>query len=935
MIARLIHRFPLIVIGIWALAAVLGNSLAPPLEQLISVEDQPFSPYGTPTSLAVQRSAAAFHEAAGDNIGYLVLERDRALDARDRAFYDRAIAALRADPQHVVEVSDWWAIPATADAVLSADHHVVTASMLLGGMVGTSQASQAVTAARTIVAQQHPPDGLQVFITGPGATVTDEFAAFDRQIQLITVTTLAVLLVLLLILYRSLVTALVPLASVLVALTVVKPIISVLVDHRVIGVSLFSLGLSLAVVVGAGTGFAISMIGRYHERRREEFSPEEALEDAYRGVVPAIVGSTLMVVAPLGAVGWLNLARIGIFATTGILCSIGVLVMGLAALTLTPALIALASRADLAKPPRLKNLRVRWRRIGIQVARWPAPILVGCGVLIFVLTVSGPGVPIGWDETAATASWAESNRGYQAVNRHFGANQLLPEVVTIQTDHDLRNPAGLSAIERVTGAIMGVTGVRMVQSASHPNGLVSKQAAMTASAGNLGDRLDEFSDRLAARDATFTNLGTAGGDMMTALDLLQNSMQQGTYGIGQASLAVHLMQVSIDKIRARAADVSDIFDPLRSFVSAIPDCPTTPVCSAAQDALQWSNTVVDRATTLADSGEQLGKGIADVASAASSLPNAFSMVNTQVAAVRGSATDLKQAIDNSGATPIQQLPDRLHELAAVSRSRPGTDLYASRTILTDPNMRVALDGFFSPDGHATRLLVFGDGHEWGSDGAQRAGEIRTAITDATKDGTLKPTGVELTGVGPATRDLQTLIGGDLTLLVVITLAVILTIAALLLRSPLAGLIVTGTIAASYVGALGASVLIWQRVFGYALHWSVPPIAFVLLVSMGSAGNLLFALRIREEAPAGPRTSIIRAFAATGAVVTTAGIVIGLPMFGLALSSVLNVAQIGVTVGVGLLLNTLVTRAFVLPALMAMLGRWLWWPSPPVAAEPVP
>lgn len=71
---------------------------------------------------------------------------------------------------------------------------------------------------------------------------------------------------------------------------------------------------------------------------------------------------------------------------------------------------------------------------------------------------------------------------------------------------------------------------------------------------------------------------------------------------------------------------------------------------------------------------------------------------------------------------------------------------------------------------------------------------------------------------------------------------------------------------------------------------------------------------------------MRAFAATGGVVTTAGIVFGITMFALAGSSVLSIAQIGTTIGVGLLIDTLVVRTFVLPSLIALLGRWFWWPS---------
>ena len=121
-------------------------------------------------------------------------------------------------------------------------------------------------------------------------------------------------------------------------------------------------------------------------------------------------------------------------------------------------------------------------------------------------------------------------------------------------------------------------------------------------------------------------------------------------------------------------------------------------------------------------------------------------------------------------------------------------------------------------------------------------------------------------------------------------------------------------------------MIWQHLLGHDLHWSVAPISFIALVAVGADYNLLLAMRIREEADAGLSTGIIRAFAATGGVVTTAGIVFGITMFALAGSSVLSIAQIGSTIGVGLLLDTMVVRTFVLPSLIALLGRWFWWPT---------
>ncbi len=926
MIPRLIYRFALLIVGVWAFAAVAGNSLAPPLERVVADLDQPFLPVGTATSLAVQRSAAAFAQTPTDNIGYLVLARDGRLTEQDRTYYDQLITALRADTKHVYEVTDWWRMPAAADTAVSRDGHVVTATLTLDGVTGSTEAVDSITEARTIVAGLHAPDGLHVYITGAGATVMDEFDAIDRQTQVITAVTLGVLLIFLVIMYRSLITALVPLVSVLSGLTVAKPIISDLASRMVISVSLFSLSIAVAVAVGAGTGFAIFLLGRYHEQRRNGFAPAEALADAYRNVAPAIIGSILIVVAPLGAVGWLSLARISMFATTGILCAIGVLAVGIASLTLTPALIALASRAGLVKPPQRERLRRGWRRVGTRVARWPAPILVASSVFVLIMLLALPGVPIGWDETASTSPDTEANRGYRVVNQHFDANHVQPDVVTIEADEDLRNPDALAVIGRVTGAIMGISGVRMVQSASHPGGMVSKQASLSATGGNVGDRLDQFSDRLAAKDATFTDLEAALRELGSGLDLIQAGAQAGSYAIGGVSLAVRLTQQATDKIRARSADVNEIFDPLRKFVGAIRDCRSTQVCSSAQEAVDWANAVVGGSSKLGEAADQLAKAAVDAASAPGvPLPAVVASVSTEMAQVRGMAAQVRELLANARPVPAQELPDYLHQLAAASQGSPGGSLYASRRILADPGMRPTLDQFFSANGHATRVFVYGQGLEWGDEGAARARSIEAAVTDTLRGSSVKVTAVDLTGVGPATRDLQDIVGGDLALMVVITLGVILVIAALLLRSPIAGFVVLATILASYVCALGASVLLFHRLLHHDLHWSVPPIAFVSMVGIASGGNLLFALRIREELSPGLRTSIIRASAATGMVVTAGGVVVGLAMLALGISSVLSVAQIGITVGIGLVFNALVVRAFVLPATMVVLDRWLWWP----------
>lgn len=170
--------------------------------------------------------------------------------------------------------------------------------------------------------------------------------------------------------------------------------------------------------------------------------------------------------------------------------------------------------------------------------------------------------------------------------------------------------------------------------------------------------------------------------------------------------------------------------------------------------------------------------------------------------------------------------------------------------------------------------------------------------------------------------------GDIVLLVAATLALIFLIVAVMLRSPVAAVVVVGTDIVSYASALGVSVLISRHLFGQPVHWAVAPMAFIALVAVGADYNLLLAMRIREELRAGIGTGVVRAFTGTGGVVTTAGIVFGITMFALVGSTVLSIEQVGMTVGIGLLLDTLIVRTFLMPSLVALLGRWFWWPRLP-------
>lgn len=922
MLARLTGRYAILVVGLWVLVAGVANLAVPQLERVVDSHARSFMPPTAPSAVAAARAAQLFNQTPSNNFVYVVLERNQRLTPPDRQFYDALTTTLGSDRRHVYAVTDLWSQPATAAGAQSSDGRAVSVMVRLAGMLGTAQARDSVNAVRATAQQLSPPAGLEVHVTGPGATIVDEFSAIDRQMLGITAATIGLILLLLLMVYRSPVAAAIPLISVGLALALARAVVAALGQANVVEVSLFSVALMAAMTLGAGTDYAIFLVGRYHEGRRRGVAPGQALSQAYRSIAPVVIGSALTVSVALAC---LVFAHVGSFRSAGLPCAIGIVATMMAALTLTPALMGLAVRRGYLEPRPSTTAR-RWRRLGTAVARWPGPILVAASGVTLLIALPLSGMRVGFNEPAATPSSTDSNRGYASADRHFAANSLLPDVIAIQADHDLRNPAGLIAIERITRHIMAVPGVRAVQSASRPDSKVPEQATLSYQAGVLGRQFGDTMDSLTQRLNRVSELDGALAQTQRAVDRLGDGLRGGSAGLADVSGAAEDMRAGMDGLQRNVTTMSGYLDPLRDFVGRTPDCAVNPICSTVDRVLQPVDNLVQTSTRLDVGAAKLTSGSSTAATAMAGLPQSVAAMKGALGQARSATRDLLGLADSLG-PQMRQLTDYLNEIATQFQGSAAADFYMPQRALTDPRYTAALGHLISENGRAAYLLVYGDGSEWGADGAKRAGQVRTVIKEATKEGTLTPVEVDLAGVGPVTADLQRFVASDTTLLVGAALVLIFLIVTTMLRSPVAGLVVVGTVVLSYASALGASVLIWQHLLHQDLHWAVAPIAFIALIAVGADYNLLLALRIKQEAAAGLKTGIVRAFGGTGGVVTVAGVVFGLTMLALLSSSVLSIAQIGTTIAVGLMLDTLVVRAFVVPSIVALLGRWFWWPSP--------
>jgi len=189
-------------------------------------------------------------------------------------------------------------------------------------------------------------------------------------------------------------------------------------------------------------------------------------------------------------------------------------------------------------------------------------------------------------------------------------------------------------------------------------------------------------------------------------------------------------------------------------------------------------------------------------------------------------------------------------------------------------------------------------------------------------------GVLVGGVSAIAYDTSTTAQHDLFKIIPIVLVVILIVLIILLQSILAPIILVSTVVISYMASLGVSAMVFNHIFHFpGADAAVPLFGFVFLVALGVDYNIFLMTRVREEsARIGTRAGIIRALIVTGGVITSAGIVLAATFAALGIIPILFLAQIAFIVSFGVLLDTVVVRSLLVPALSYSIGKKIWWPS---------
>jgi RND superfamily putative drug exporter len=976
-----------VVIGAWLAVAVALPLTFPSLNEMAEKHPLAILPSDAPSAVTARKMTEAFHEAGSEDLLLVVLTDDKGLTPADEATYRALADTLRKDTSNVVMLQDFISTPPLKSIVTSKDGKAWVLPVGVAGELGTPRSYEAFTKISDTVRHTVAGSTLRADLTGPAGTVADLTVAGQQDRMPIELAIGVLVLIVLLIVYRSAITMLLPLISIGLSLMIAQAMVAAYSAITGAGVSNQSIVFLSAIMAGAGTDYAVFLISRYHDYLRLGENHDVALRKALVSIGKVItasastVGITFLVI---------SFARMGVFQTVGIASAIGVGVAFLAAVTLLPAIIALAGARGWIKPKREITARF-WRRSGIRIVRRPKVHLIASLLVLIALASCAGLVRYNYDDRKALGASVPSSIGYATLDRHFPVNQSIPEYIFVQSPRDLRNPQALADLEQMADRVSQLPHVAAISGITRPTGNVPEQFRATYQAGAIGSFLAGGSTLINDHTSDLNQLSEGSvtladkleqvqgqiGELASSVQELENTFKStkdqysGETLVHEVDLAAQL----VDHVNAISNSMGwnytgakNLFEWLGPVVTALqgnPTCDLNESCSNTRGAFEQLlggrnqedlDAINDLAHQMGDypDKKQLKASTDQMRAAMSKLTGVLKTLGMDQPGGLQANLDQLQGGANQFAGGSRQIADAVNVLVDQVKQL-GAGLSESATFLLSlkkeaaqpamagfnipsqllrlPEFQDAAKVFISADGHSVRYLVQTKLNPFSTQAMDQVSTILATAKGAQPNTMLSDAKISMAGYTVGLKDTRDYYQHDIRFIIATTLLVVLLTLIVLLRAIVAPLYLVASVVISYLSAVGIGAVFFQFILGQQLHWSVPPLAFVVLVAVGADYNMLLVSRMRDESPHSTRYGIIRTLSSTGGVITAAGLIFAASMAGLLFSSIGTVVQGGFVIGVGILLDTFLVRTITVPAIAALVGRANWWPSSRSAPAP--
>lgn len=916
-LGRMVRTLSVPIILFWLLVVIALGTVVPSLGEVAATRSVPISPINAPSYQAMLNIGKVFEQYDSDSTAMVVLESEDELGEAAHQFYDEIVAKLIADHEHVQNVQDFWSDPLTAAGSQSVDGKSAYVQIFLNGSQGTTASHESVSAVRDIVASVTAPPGITAHVAGNTVLNADTRVAGHQSMRTMEFVSVGIIILMLLTIYRSLVTMLVSMVVIGLGLFSAMGVTAAVGNLDIIGLTPYAVSMVTMLSLAAITDYLIFLLGRYHEERANGLDPEEAFYVAYSGVSHVILGSGLTIV---GALMCLSMTTLPYFQTMGPPCAIAILVVIAASLTLAPAVLTVASKFGLLDPR--QNLSTRnWRRVGTITVRWPIPVVLMTSMVAIIGFVSLMTYVPQYNDQKFTPPEMPANLAMAVADRHFSQARMNPELLMLETDHDLRTPSDMLVIEKVAKSVFRMRGIDRVQTITRPLGSPIEHSSIPFLLGaqNAGT----------LQAAKFNNDNSA-QLLEQAAELRKNiASLERTYAVTSEMTEIthsmvgrtHELLETTEDVRDNLANFDDFFRPLRNYFYWEPHCYDIPICQSMRsifDTMDGIDQLTEKMQGLTLDMDRMDLTMPEMLPPLQDTIDSMKTLRDFMIATHSTMAGLQ--------AQQQELAKGATEIGLYFDQAKNDDFfYLPPDVFDNPDFQRGIKMFMSPDHKSVRMIITHQGDPASVEGIAHVRDLKDVVADALKGTPLASAKVSLAGTASLYADMQDGVAVDLMIALLASLILIFSIMLIITRSVMAALVIVGTVAASLGIACGLSVLFWQDILGLGVQWIVLPLSMVILLAVGSDYNLLLVSRLREEIHAGLNTGIIRGVGATGRVVTAAGLVFAFTMMAMLVSDLRVIGQLGMTIGIGLVIDTLMVRAFMTPSIAAALGRWFWWP----------
>ncbi len=644
-------KWPLLVF--WIALTVVAALWFPQLKTVVSHQSTTYLPSNATPEIAQQLANQVDPKLKAKSTVIVAIRDKHGLSKTDQSFFHNRLKQID-DHHQAYRVSYVQDTQNVSKSIASrfVSHDGTTEIATIGLQEDISNPNLPQTLNRLKAAFHGAPSSAQMYFTGDVPIQEDDIQLSQAGADKTAIVTVGLVLVILLIVFRSIVTPFVTLLSIGLSYLIASGVVALTAEHG-LPVSTFTQTFLIAVLFGAGTDYSIILLNRFREELNGGHNKTDALAAALRGVSKTVIFSSCTVIVSFAI---LYFAKFGLYrSAVGV--SIGVVITLLVCLTFIPALMSLLGghlywprKPKPSHGHRPSRIWAATSRLSTRRPWW---------VLLALLIVLAPIAMLFTNDRSFNPMEdipnAPSVKGFEAISGPFGAGEAMPTTVVLKTNQNLRSSEGLTTIQNISKSLAAVSGVKEVDSATQPLGTVetgfqlANQNKLAANGlGQVNSGLGKLASQL-HQGSTQTKKGVSG------LGQLKNGSNQVTFGAGQVASGASSLANGLQSVQSGLSRTSSGANSLASGLS---------------QTNQAINGLSKGASALSSSSQQVANGTKSLADALSQWAAAHpTETDPSLQQIIASAQQLAQA---SAQTAVCERAVGLrHEPSRFRSPRPG------------------------------------------------------------------------------------------------------------------------------------------------------------------------------------------------------------------------------------------------------------------------